>query len=187
MIARVEGLRTDLPELLGVRAIPADCDIRIGIATGQALVGSIGSTYMMSYTVMGDTVNLASRLEGANTFYGSRCLISKATAMASVNSVEVREIDRLIAVGQTQAETVFEIMAAKGALSPEQNRMREHYAEGLAAYRARQWDQASPAFTAALEAVPHDGPSLALIARIEAFKLAAPPDDWDGAWRLERK
>jgi len=187
MVARVEGLRTDLPELLGVRAIPADCDIRIGVATGEALVGSIGSTYMMSYTVMGDTVNLASRLEGANTFYGSRCLISHATALASANAVEVREIDRLIVVGQTQAETVFEVMAAKGTLSPDQNRMRELYAEGLAAYRARQWDQALAGFTAALEAVPGDGPSLAMIARIEALKLAPPPDDWDGAWRLERK
>jgi adenylate cyclase len=65
--------------------------------------------------------------------------------------------------------------------------MRELYAEGLAAYRARQWDQALAAFTAALEAVPGDGPSLAMIARIEALKLAPPPDDWDGAWRLERK
>lgn len=187
MVARVEGLRTDLPELLGVRAIPADCDIRIGVATGEALVGSIGSTYMMSYTVMGDTVNLASRLEGANTLYGSRCLISKATALACVNAVEVREIDRLIVVGQTQAETVFEVMAAKGALSPEQDSMRELYAEGLAAYRARQWDQAVTGFTAALEAVPGDGPSLAMIARIEALRLAPPPDDWDGTWRLERK
>jgi adenylate cyclase len=187
MVGRVEGLRKELPELLGVRAIATDCDIRIGVATGEALVGSIGSEFMMSYTVMGGTVNLASRLEGANKVYGSRCLISEATASACINSVEVREIDRVIVVGQTQAETVFEILAAKGALSPAQLRLRELYAEGLAAYRARQWDAALATFTAALQAVPGDGPSLALMARIEGLRQAPPPDDWDGAWRLERK
>jgi class 3 adenylate cyclase len=187
MVGRVEGLRKELPELLGVRAIPADCDIRIGIATGEALVGSIGSAFMMSYTVMGGTVNLASRLESANKVYGSRCLISEATASAAAAVVDVREIDRVIVVGQTQAQTVFEIMAAKGALSPAQLDLRKRYAEGLAAYRARQWDAALAAFTAALQAVPGDGPSLALIARIEGLKQAPPADDWDGAWRLERK
>jgi class 3 adenylate cyclase len=187
MVGRVAGLLKELPELLGVRAIPADCDIRIGIATGEALVGSIGSAFMMSYTVMGATVNLASRLEGANKVYGSRCLISETTASACINSVEVREIDCVIVVGQTQAQTVFEIMGAKDALSAEQLRLRELYANGIAAYRARQWDAALEAFTAALEAVPGDGPSLALLSRIEELKRAPPPDDWDGAWRLETK
>ena len=187
MVGRVEGLIKELPELLGVRAIPADCDIRIGIATGEALVGSIGSAFMMSYTVMGATVNLASRLEGANKLYGSRCLISEATAAACVNSVDVREIDCVIVLGQTQPQTMFEIMGAKGALSAEHLRLRELYAKGLAAYRARQWDAASKAFTAALEAAPGDGPSLALLSRVEGFKQAPPPNDWDGTWRLEHK
>jgi class 3 adenylate cyclase len=187
MIGSVEKLRRELPERLGVRSIPAECDIRIGIATGEALVGSIGSDYMMSFTVMGDTVNLASRLEGANKVYGCRCLISEATHKICGADVETREIDRLVVVGQTQPQTVFEIMGSKGALTPQETRLREKYAEGLAAYRAQRWADARKAFDTALEAVPKDGPSLAMIARIEGFAQNPPAPDWDGAWQLEHK
>ena len=187
MIGSVEKLRRELPERLGVRSIPAECDIRIGIATGDALVGSIGSDYMMSFTVMGDTVNLASRLEGANKVYGCRCLISEATQKICGADIETREIDRLVVVGQTQPQTVFEIMAGKGRLTPQEALLREKYAEGLVAYRARRWEEARKAFGAALKAVPGDGPSLALVARIESFAQNPPSADWDGAWQLEHK
>src|SRR5581483_11304633 len=187
MIGRVAKFRKDLPELLGVRAIPADCDIKIGIATGEALVGSIGSEFMMSYTVMGDNVNLASRLEGANKVYGSHCLISEATAKACGDAVELREIDRVVAIGLSHAETVYEILGRKGELTPAQTESRGRYAEGLAAYRARRWDDATRAFAAARAANPADGPALALMERIHGFKAHPPADAWDGAWHLERK
>jgi adenylate cyclase len=187
MVGRVAKLRMELPELLGVRKIPTQCDIRIGIATGEALVGSIGSEFRMSYTVMGDTVNLAARLERANKIYGSRCLISEATALASGATIEVREIDRLVVVGQTKPQAVFEIMGRTGEITTEQMQLRTHYAEGLAAYRERRWDDALSAFTAALEAVPGDQPSIAFAKRITCLKQKPPPADWDGSWYLEHK
>jgi class 3 adenylate cyclase len=187
MIGRVGTLRKELPEHLGVRTIPADCDVRIGIATGEALVGSIGSEFMMSFTVMGDTVNLASRLEGANKIYGCRCLISEGTAKMCAAELELREIDRLVVVGQSQPQTVYEIMGRKGALASAQIALRTRYAEGLAAFSARHWDEARKAFAAALEAVPGDGPSAVFMTRISDFLQNPPPDDWDGAWHLESK
>ena len=187
MAQRGVALRTELPELLGVRTIPSDCTIRIGIATGEVLVGSIGSEFMMSYTVMGDAVNLASRLEGANKIYGSTSLVSETTVKAAGDAVEFREIDRLVVVGQSHPEVVFEIMGRKDELDENRLRLRESYAEGLGAYRARRWDDARRAFDAALAAVPGDGPSTAMARRVAQFQAYPPAADWDGAWRLEQK
>jgi adenylate cyclase len=187
MIDRIAPLRLEIPELLGVRGTPMEaCDFRIGIATGEALVGSIGSDVMMSYTVMGDVVNLASRLEGANKAYGTRNLVSERTIAAVGDAVEVRQIDRVVVAGHTHSEIIFEILGRKGELTPQQMASRESYQEGLAAYREQRWQDALRAFSAALEAMPGDGPAIALVRRIEGFKADPPLRDWDGAWRVDK-
>jgi adenylate cyclase len=187
MLALVPQLRAELPELLGVRTLPNTFDIRIGIATGEVLVGSIGSELMMSYTVMGDTVNLASRLEGANKEYGGRILVSEPTIAGAAAAIEVREIDRVVTLGQSHPQAVFEIMGRKGELTSAQLELRGRFAEGLAAYRAQRWQDARRAFEAALGAIPDDGPSMTLIKRIDGLEAAPPGDGWDGSWHLERK
>jgi class 3 adenylate cyclase len=187
MLELVPQLRTELPELLGVRSLPTAFDLRIGIATGDVLVGSIGSEWMMNYTVMGDTVNLASRLEGANKEYGGRILVSEATLAGASDTVEAREIDRVAVLGQNRPQAVFEIMARKGELSPAQIELRDHFSEGLACYRRRQWLEARRVFAAALAVVPNDGPSITFIKRLDKLILHPPGEEWDGSWRLEQK
>jgi class 3 adenylate cyclase len=188
MVERVGALRQELPELLGVRTIPMQCDIRIGIATGEALVGSIGSEFMMSYTVMGDTVNLASRLEAANKAYGSHCLVSGATVAAAKDAaIEVREIDRVVVLGQSQPQVIFEIIGRRGELASNAMQLRTRYEEGLTAYRAGRWDEARAALDAGLAAVPGDGPSTMLVKRIDDLQKNGPPANWDGSWRLDSK
>jgi hypothetical protein len=187
MIERIATLRQEIPELLGVRGTPMEkCDLRIGVATGEALVGSIGSDVMMSYTVMGDVVNLASRLDGVNKMYGTRNLVCERTIAAARTALEVREVDRIVVAGRTLPEVVFEVLGRRGELTPERLASRDRYQEGLAAYRERRWDDALGAFNASLEAMPGDGPSMALIKRVESLKTIPPSKDWDGSWHMEK-
>jgi class 3 adenylate cyclase len=187
MLDRLEALHGEIGELLGMRTGVPRIDMRVGIATGDALVGNIGSDFMMSYTVMGDTVNFASRLESANKTYHNRILVSAATAAAAANYVETREIDRLVVIGTTEPQQVFEVIGRKGLLTPPQTSLRARYAEGLASYRGRDWGMAKAAFADCLELMPGDGPSSIFADRVEHFTAAPPGEDWDGTWVMDRK
>jgi hypothetical protein len=142
---------------------------------------------MMSYTIMGDSVNLASRLEGANKVYGTRVLAAEATARAADLDVELREVDRLVVLGQKEPQAVFEVMARKGELTPAQAELRARFSEALAAYRAKQWETARRGFVAALAVVPDDGPSVTLLNRLDVLQAANLAEDWDDAWHLDQK
>src|SRR5262249_53074958 len=129
MADRVAALTSELAELLGMRSLPIPFDIRIGIATGEALVGSIGSELMMSYTVLPDPANLASRLEGANKLYDSHILACADTVKRAGDAIEAREIDRTTVVGDPRLHTIFEIMGRKGALTPSEVELKARFAE----------------------------------------------------------
>jgi adenylate cyclase len=177
----------ELPELTGIRRGLPDLGLRVGIATGPVLVGNIGSEVMKSYTVLGGTVNLASRLEQANKHYGTAILVSEATAAMVQDAVELREIDIIVAIGKQEPERVFEVMARKGALEERGQQVRVRYEEALSAYRRRDWDGARAALKTVLDIMPWDGPSQALLTHIDWWIANPPPADWDGSWRLTEK
>src|ERR1019366_1006529 len=117
------------------------------------------------------------RLEGANKVYGGRILVSEATVVCAAAAIEGREIDRVVTLGQTRPQAV---MARKGELTPAQIELRNRFSEGLAAYRAQRWDDARRGFTAALEAVPDDGPSITFLKRLDSMAVTPPGEGWDG-------
>jgi class 3 adenylate cyclase len=185
-LAALESYRAELPELMGIKRVPL-IDMRIGVATGEAIVGNIGSDVSMSYTVMGDAVNLASRLEGANKAYGTRFLVNSRTAEMAASLFEFREIDLILVDGKQEPERVFEVVGRRGELTPAVRALLERFAEGLAAYRRRAWGEAAAALIAALEAVPGDGPSQIFLARLQHLEASPPPTEWNGVWVLGEK
>ncbi|MBI2752764.1 MAG: hypothetical protein HYX46_04520 [Betaproteobacteria bacterium] len=186
-LERLKSFRAELPDLMGIKRGLPHIDMRIGIATGEVVVGNIGSDVSMSYTVMGDTVNFASRIESANKVYGTRILIDAGTADQARDAVAVREIDSFLVAGKREPQKVFEVLGPAGPLSTERQPLADRYAKGLAAYRRCAWAEAEAAFRACLEIAPDDGPSQTLLSRIAHLAVDPPSDDWNGVWTLSEK
>jgi class 3 adenylate cyclase len=182
----VEFLEREMRPRL-IQAGKPGLEVRVGVNTGQMIVGNMGSHARMDYTVMGDAVNLGARLETANKVYGTHVMISEYTREKIGEKLICREIDKLIVKGKHKPVTAFEIVGRPGKISSEKEASLALYNEGLVKYKGRDWDGAATLFKEAEEKMPCDGPSMAYIDRCAAYKIQPPPEDWDGVWILASK
>jgi adenylate cyclase len=156
---------------------------RTGINSGRMLVGNLGSKYRFAYGVLGDHVNLGSRLEGLNKAYGSEILIGENTVQLVEKSFLLREIDLVRVVGREQPVRIYELIAKAGtALPQEQEKALSAYAAGLEAYRQQRWDEAFRLFEEALALWRGDGPSRTMAGRCHVYQTIPPPEGWDGVF-----
>jgi adenylate cyclase len=156
---------------------------RTGVNTGLMLVGNLGSRYRFKYGVLGDSVNLGSRLEGLNKAYGTEILISESTAELLDGAFHLREVDMVRAKGKKRAVRVYELLGASGTpLSRQEQQLAEIYSAGLRAYRQQRWDEALDLFRQCLAARSGDGPARTMADRCRHFREVPPQKDWDGAF-----
>lgn len=161
--------------------------VRMGLNTGTAVAGNMGSHSRMNYTVMGDSVNLASRLEGANKQYGTYVMVSENTWRATQDRFRYRELDTIRVVGKAEPIRVFELIGTSGDQDDARETVLAAFGKGLSLYRAGRWKEALAAFASALRIDIEDGPSRAYYARCRKFIASPPPEDWDGVFTLSSK
>jgi adenylate cyclase len=161
---------------------------RTGINSGPMLVGNLGSKYRFAYGVLGDHVNLGSRLEGLNKMYGSKILIGENTARLVKNEFLLRKIDVVRVKGRAQCVDVFELVAENGhEIPPPHSEALKEYAAGYEAYCDQHWDEAIGLFEKALESLPEDGPSRTMAERCRIYKETPPPEGWDCVFEPKTK
>ncbi|MBF0446590.1 MAG: CHASE2 domain-containing protein [Magnetococcales bacterium] len=161
--------------------------VRMGINSGPMVVGNMGSATRMDYTIMGDAVNLAARLEGANKFYDSGTMISDSTYLLAKDQIEARELDTVRVVGKKEPITIYQLLDKKGQVVGEKAEMLACYYQGRDAYKARDYEKAVGYFEQALAIQSDDGPSLTFLERCKEYSQNPPPADWDGVFNFTSK
>ena len=162
--------------------------MRIGINTGDMIVGNMGGRGKFNYTVIGDSVNLASRLEGANKEYKTHVMASQRTYDMVKDQILGRELDLITVKGRSEPVTIYELMQLRdGVVDTNLERFLECYSEALALYRRQLWKNAIQKFESALSFRPHDHPTKLYIERAQLYAITSPPQDWNGVFVMTTK
>jgi len=160
---------------------------RVGLNSGEMVTGNMGSAMRMNYTMMGDVVNLAARLEGANKFYKTYSMISGSTYELTKDDVDSRQLDIIRVVGKKEPVPVHELLARKNETSSEMSGVVEQYLKGLKLYQDKNFADAVKEFEKVLTIDPEDGPSLTYVKRCGMFIETPPEKDWDGVFTFTEK
>lgn len=164
-----------------------DLFTRMGLHTGEMIVGNMGSENRLNYTVIGDAVNLSSRLEALNKYYGTAILISEATWKRVEHELLARPVDCVSVKGKQQGVLICELLAERSAATETQLRLAELATAAMQAYLQRQFAQAQSQFAAILALRPGDLAATKLHDRCQRYLAEPPPADWDGAWQMDSK
>ena len=185
-IAMISELRKWNADRLKTDKMPVG--MGVGVNTDNVVTGNIGSSKRMDFTMIGDGVNLAARLEGSCKTYGAQIIISEFTQTKLKGIYALRELDRIVVKGKTEPVSIFEVLDFHDDETfPARMDVVGHFTEGLAHYRNTKFDDAIKSFKAALDANSEDVPSKLYIERCELFKKSPPPKDWSGEWVMTEK